>query len=63
MVQWCTYLELFIAKTYLGAFVLFVVGAPSLHLLKTGSVPTWMEYYVSFGKLFQLLAQADKDYM
>lgn len=43
--------------------MLFVVGAPSLHLLTERSIPTWKEYYTSFRDLFLLLARADTNYM
>lgn len=63
MLNWFTYLGVFIAKTYLGAFVLFVVGAPSLHLLREKSIPSWEQYFSSFTSLFKCLAQAKTNYM
>ncbi len=63
MLNWFTYLGMVLAKTYLGACVLFVVGAPSLNLLTARSIPTWNEYYASYRQLFLILVQADSNYM
>lgn len=63
MLNWFTYLGMLLAKTYLGGFVLFVVGAPSWHLLTTRSIPTWKEYHASFRELFLLLTRTDTNYM
>ena len=58
-----TYVGMVMAKTYLGAFVLFVVGAPSLSLLSTRSIPTWNEYYASFYELFLSLTREGTNFM
>lgn len=63
MLNWFTYLGMLLAKTYLGAFVLFIVGAPSLYSLTARSIPTWKEYFASFRDFFLLIAGKDTNYM
>lgn len=63
MLSWFTYLGMLLAKTYLGASVLFIVGAPFRYLLTEGSIPTWKEYYGSFRQFFLLLVGADTNYV
>ncbi len=63
MLNWFTYLGMLLAKTCLGGFVLFVIGAPTLRLLTEPSIPTCKEYYASFRELLLLLTGTDTNYM
>lgn len=63
MLNWFTYLGMALAKTYLGASVLLMVGAPLRYILANRPIMTWKDYCTSCVESFQLLALQNTDYM
>jgi hypothetical protein len=61
MLNWFTYLGMLLAKTYLGAFVLFIAGSPCFYSLTAHKFPTWKSYFISFRDFFRFIAGAGED--